>query len=392
MNFSQAFKMAMKSISSSKLRTFLTMLGIIIGVCAVIVLVSVVQGSTGQITESIESLGANSISVTLTGRNSSKWITYDEMQELKRQYPDLIEYVVPGMSSSNIMVKNGSENITTSVTGTNPDYMNVNDREIMVGRFINSLDTENRRKNAVVGTYIVNELFGGRNPVGESIKINNEIFKVVGVLEAVSDGEEGSSDDVVIVPYTAGRTIFKTNRIRSYTVWATTSETVDRATTAIKSFLLRHFGDEDEYLVISIASMMDAISEITDMMALLTAGIAGISLVVGGIGIMNIMLVSVTERTREIGIRKAIGAKRVSILTQFLIESIVVSSIGGVIGIILGTTGSVLLGNVMGINAFPKIYVMFIAFLFSAAIGTFFGWAPANKASKLNPIDALHAD
>ena len=384
--------MAMKSISSSKLRTFLTMLGIIIGVCAVIVLVSVVQGSTGQITESIESLGANAISVNLTGRNSSKKITYDKMDDLIEEYPDLIKYVVPNMTSSNAMVKRDNENIYTTVTGTNPDYMNVNDREIMVGRFINSLDTENRRKNAVVGTYIVNELFGGRNPVGENIKINNEIFKVVGVLEAVSDGEEGSNDDIVIVPYTAGRTLFKTDVIRSYSVWATTSETVDSATDAIKAFLYRHFRDEDEYIVISIASMMDAISEITDMMAILTAGIAGISLVVGGIGIMNIMLVSVTERTREIGIRKAIGAKRSSILAQFLIESALVSCMGGLVGIILSVIGTMILGDVMGINAFPHIAVMLGAFVFSAAIGIFFGWAPANKAAKLNPIDALHAD
>ena len=392
MNISQAFKMAMKCISASKLRTFLTMLGIIIGVCAVIVLVSVVQGSTGQITESIESLGANAINVTLTGRNSAKSISYDEIQKLTEEFPDLIQYVVPNMSASGAMVKNGSKNITTTVTGTNSDYMSVNDRDIMAGRFINGLDTENRRKNAVVGTYIVNELFGGRNPIGETIKINNEIFTVVGVLKAVSDGEEGSKDDLILVPYTAGRTLFKTDRIRSYTIWASSSENVDRATTALKGFLFRHFGDEDEYMVISVASMMDAISEITDMMALLTAGIAGISLVVGGIGIMNIMLVSVTERTREIGIRKAIGAKRASIMTQFLIESIVVSSMGGIIGIIIGTLGSVGLGKAMGVNAFPKISVMLIAFLFSAAIGTFFGWAPANKAAKLNPIDALHAD
>ena len=384
--------MAMKCISASKLRTFLTMLGIIIGVCAVIILVSVVQGSTGQITESIESLGANAINVTLTGRNSAKSISYDEMQGLTEEFPDLIQYVVPSMSASGAMVKNGSQNITTTVTGTNADYMDVNDRDIMVGRFINGLDTENRRKNAVIGTYIVNELFGGRNPIGETIKINNEIFNVVGVLKAVAGGEEGSKDDLILVPYTAGRTLFKTDRIRSYTIWASSSDIVERATTALKGFLFRHFGDEDEYMVISVASMMDAIAEITDMMALLTAGIAGISLVVGGIGIMNIMLVSVTERTREIGIRKAIGAKRASIMTQFLIESIVVSSMGGIIGIIIGTLGSVGLGNAMGVNAFPKFSVMLIAFLFSAAIGTFFGWAPANKAAKLNPIDALHAD
>lgn len=392
MNFSQAFKMAMKSIRASKMRTFLTMLGIIIGVCAVIVLVSVVQGSTGQITDSIESLGANAINVTMTGRNVSKSISYEEMQSLISDNPELIQYVVPTMSASNAMIKNGSENITTTVTGTNDEYLNVKDRQIMSGRFINGLDTENRRKNAVVGTYIVNELYGGRSPIGETIKINNEIFTIVGVLEAVSDGEEGSDDDIVIVPYTAGRTLFKTDRISSYTVWATSSDTVEEATSVVKNFLYHHFGDEDEYSVISIASMMDAIGEITTMMALLTAGIAGISLVVGGIGIMNIMLVSVTERTREIGIRKAIGAKKASIMTQFLIESVVVSSMGGVIGIIIGTVGSVLLGNAMGVNAFPKVYIMLGAFLFSAAIGTFFGWAPANKAAKLNPIDALHAD
>ena len=392
MNFSQAFKMAMKSIGASKLRTFLTMLGIIIGVCAVIVLVSVVQGSTGQITKSIESLGANAINVTITGRNSSKSISYDEMQKLKEEFSDLVEYVVPNMSAQNAMVKNGKNNITTTVTGTNADYMQVNDRDIVIGRFINELDTENREKNAVIGVYVVNELYGGRNPVGETIKVNNEIFTIVGVLDAVSDGEEGSKDDIIIVPYTAGRTLFSTNRINSYTVWASSSENVDAATSAIKSYLFRHFRDEDEYKVISIASMMDAIAEVTDMMALLTAGIAGISLVVGGIGIMNIMLVSVTERTREIGIRKAIGAKRASIMTQFLIESIVVSSLGGLIGIIIGTIGSVTLGNAMGVDAFPKISVMLFAFLFSAAIGTFFGWAPANKAAKLNPIDALHAD
>ncbi len=392
MNFSQAFKMAMKSILASKMRTFLTMLGIIIGVVAVIVLVSVVQGSTGQITTSIESLGANAINVTITGRNSSKTITYEEMRTLIEDYPDAIQYVVPTMTASNAMVKNNSDNITTTVTGTNDEYMNVKDREIMSGRFISGLDTENRRKTAVIGTYIVNELYGGQNPIGQTIKVNNETFTIVGVLKAVSDGEEGSDDDIVIVPYTSGRTLFKTDRISSYTVWATSNETVDEATTYLKNFLFNHFGDEDEYMIISVASMMDTISEMTTLMALLAAGIAGISLVVGGVGIMNIMLVSVTERTREIGIRKAIGAKKASILTQFLIESIVVSSLGGIVGIVIGTVGSVLLGNMMGVNAFPKLYVMIGAFLFSAAIGTFFGWAPANKAAKLNPIDALHAD
>jgi len=392
MNISQAFKMAIKSITSSKLRTFLTMLGIIIGVCAVIVLVSVVQGSTGSITESIESLGANSINVTFTGMNRTKSVSYEEMQEFMNENSEYISYIVPNMSRNNVAIKYQSNNIYSTVTGSTKDYIEVNNRDIEQGRFINDMDNERRRRVAVIGSYNAKELFGFESPIDKQIKLNNEIYTVVGVLEAVSDSEESSNDDMILIPYTSGRTLFMTNKIRSYVVWASTSENVEEATRRTKNFLYSKFHDEDEYMVISIASMMDAIGDITGMMALLTAGIAGISLVVGGIGIMNIMLVSVTERTREIGIRKAIGAKRSSIMAQFLIEAAVVSCMGGVVGIILAIICSVLLGNAMNINAFPNFWVMLGAFAFSAAIGVFFGWAPASKASKLNPIDALHAD
>ncbi|MBE7023207.1 MAG: FtsX-like permease family protein [Ruminococcaceae bacterium] len=391
MNLKQAFKMAIKSIMASKMRTFLTMLGIIIGVCAVIVLVSVVQGSTGSISDSIESLGANSISVSFTGRNSTKYVTYEEMQEFQSENAEYISYVVPMMSGMG-RVKYDSSNITVSVTGTNEDYLSVKNREVTSGRFINGIDIEKRRKVAVIGSYNVQELFGFEDPINKQIKINNEIFTVVGVLNEISDSEEMSEDNVIIIPYTSGRLIFRTNRIRSYTVWASTAENVETATDMVNNFLYSKFKDEDEYNVVSVASMMDALDEITGMMALLTAGIAGISLVVGGIGIMNIMLVSVTERTREIGIRKAIGAKRSSILSQFLIESALVSCMGGVVGIILSIIGTSILGNAMSINAFPSVFVMLGAFAFSAVIGIFFGWAPANKAAKLNPIDALHAE
>lgn len=384
--------MAIKSISASKMRTFLTMLGIIIGVCAVIVLVSVVQGSTGSITDSIESLGANSINVMLTGRNKSKEISFEDMNEFMEENSDYISYIVPNMSRSSTTVKYGSESLYTTVTGTTVDYVTVKNREVSEGRFISELDTEKRRRVAVIGSYNAQELFGFESPIDKQIKINNELYTVVGVFEAISDSEESSDDDMIVIPYTSGRTIFRTSKIRSYIVWAASSEVVEDAVDLTKNFLYSKFHDEDEYSVISIASMMDAIGEITGMMTLLSAGIAGISLVVGGIGIMNIMLVSVTERTREIGIRKAIGAKRSSIMAQFLIEAGIVSCMGGVVGIILAIIGSVALGNAMGINAFPSIFVILGAFAFSAAIGVFFGWAPANKASKLNPIDALHAD
>lgn len=391
MNLSQAFKMAIKSITASKMRTFLTMLGIIIGICAVIVLVSVVQGSTGSITESIESLGANSITVSFTGRNSTKSVSFDEMCEFMEENPDYISYVVPNMSGQG-RIKYGSTNISSSITGTTPDYLAVKNREVSNGRFISDIDVERRRKVAVIGSYNARELFGFEDPINQQIKINNELYTVVGVLDAISDSEEASEDNLIIIPYTSGRLIFRTDKIRSYTVWSTTADCVEDATKLLKQFLYSKFGDDGEYNVVSIASMMDALDEITGMMALLTAGIAGISLVVGGIGIMNIMLVSVTERTREIGIRKAIGAKRSSILSQFLIESALVSCMGGVIGIILSIIGTSILGNMMGINAFPNIGVILGSFVFSAAIGIFFGWAPANKAAKLNPIDALHAD
>ena len=391
MNLSQSFKMAIKSIATSKMRTFLTMLGIIIGVCAVIVLVSVVQGSTGSITESIESLGANSINVRFTGRNSTKFVSYDEMKAFGEENSEYISYIVPNMTG-NGRVKYQSSNLSVSVVGTTPDYLTVKNRKLSNGRFVSEMDIQRRRKVAVLGSYNARELFGFENPVDKQIKINNELYTVVGVLEAISDSEEGSDDDTIIIPYSSGRLIFKTGKIRSYVVWASTAENVEEAVDRVENFLFSKFGDDNEYSVISVASMMDALDDITGMMALLTAGIAGISLVVGGIGIMNIMLVSVTERTREIGIRKAIGAKRSSILSQFLIESALVSCMGGLIGIILSIIGTTILGNIMGINAFPSVAVMLGAFAFSAAIGIFFGWAPANKAAKLNPIDALHAD
>ena len=392
MNFAQAFKMAIKSISASKMRTSLTMLGIIIGVSAVIILVSVVNGSSSSITESVESLGANSITVNLRRYNVSKNITYEEMKELKEEYPKLIEYVVPSMNSQNVTVKYSSNNIQSSVTGTTSEYITVKNRKVSSGRFVTDIDAQKRRKVAVIGSFVSKELFGFENPINQSIKLNNEIYTVVGVLDAIADSEEDSDDDIVIIPYTSGRILFRTNKISNYTVWATGSENVEAAVTATKNYLFKKFGNENEYSVISVASMMDALSSITQTMAYLAAGIAGISLIVGGIGIMNIMLVSVTERTREIGIRKAIGARRSSIMAQFLIEAIMVSGMGGIAGILTGTAGSLIAGHFMGTKTMPGIWVILGSFAFSMLIGTFFGWAPASKASKLNPIDALHAD
>ena len=211
MNFSQAFKMAIKSITASKMRTFLTMLGIIIGICAVIVLVSVVQGSTGSITESIEALGANSITVSFTGRNSAKSVSYEEMQEFMNDNPDYISYVVPNMSGRGT-VKYSSTNLSASITGTTPDYLTVKNRDVESGRFLNEIDVERRRKVAVIGSYNAQELFGFEDPVDKQIKINNELYTVIGVLEEISNSEQSSDDNLVIIPYSSGRLIFNTNK------------------------------------------------------------------------------------------------------------------------------------------------------------------------------------
>lgn len=391
MGGTQSFRMALKSIAANKVRSALTMLGIIIGVSTVIIMVSLVQGSTKQVTERLQSMGTNMINVNVMGRGSTRTVSEKDLFEFAEKNSDVIECVAP-IVNSYVTVKAGNKNISTSLEGTNEAYRTVRNTDVQQGRFLNALDVERRQKVALIGTYVAQELYGDKNPIGQQIKINGDLFTVVGLLEVKSNSTAQSGDDKVIIPYTTAKRLLRNSTIRNFSVQAKAPETVEQAMEVLQDFLFKVFNDADAYRVFNQADMLENINEATRSLTMMLGGIAGISLVVGGIGIMNIMLVSVTERTREIGIRKAIGAKRRNILQQFLIEAIVVSCAGGIIGILLGLVLTDVIGKGLNIPSQPSLTTMAVSFSFSVLVGVFFGWYPANKASKLDPIQALRME
>lgn len=384
MNIKSVTKMAFQSIFSNKMRTFLTMLGIIIGVFAVVVLISIGQGATSGVTDSISSMGSNIISVNVFDRRKS--VDYKDVNDFEML--EGVKNVTP-IYTTNATVKYDIETTDVSITGGNENYMSINNYEINSGRAINPVDVDYRNKVAVIGLTTAEDLFGKDDPINKEVSINGEKYTVVGVLKDKGSTISGDSNDIVIVPVTSLMRQYNTNEIKSITVQANSAEESVSAKENIENFLLDYFEDEDSYRVFSQDEMLDTLNEVTGMLTAMLGGIAGISLLVGGIGIMNIMLVTVTERTREIGVRKAIGAGRSNILIQFLIESSVMSGVGGIIGAILGVIASKAISNVMGISYVINIPVIIGAFIFSLAVGVFFGLYPANKASKLKPVDAL---
>lgn len=389
MNLIQIFKMAIKSITSNKVRSFLTMLGVIIGVSSVIIAVGFAKGSTKNITDSLSTLGTNLININITGRNSNINLSYAQLEQFQQENSDIIASVAP-QSSTNGIVKAGNKNRTTAILGTTSDYADINSVTVQSGRFLLGFDTDYNQKVAVVGTAVVNDIYGGANPVGQTIKILGQEFKVVGVLTETENGGASTVDDRVIIPISAATKLNKNAIIRSFSVKAASSDTVDSAVAKLNTFLLKIYKDSDLYRVTNMANVLSTLSTITGTMTAVLAGIAAISLIVGGIGIMNIMLVSVTERTREIGIRKAIGAKKRNILTQFLIEALVITGIGGIVGILIACC--VIHFVIGGFKIVPEVYSipwMLLSFGISLIIGVVFGMYPANKAANLNPIDAL---
>ncbi|MDP4132400.1 MAG: ABC transporter permease [Bacillota bacterium] len=388
-----AVKMAWESIISNKLRSFLTMLGIIIGVCAVIILVSLVQGATSKVTESFDSLGTTQVIATAKRSYQTRTFDYDDVEDLMWDNCDLITGFIPKNSTS-ATLRVGGSNGTTPVTGTNEYYDLSTDKTTQLGRLINSVDVENASKVIVIGEYNALTYFGSvQASIGKTIKVNGLPFTVVGVMEKQTDTiAQYSSDDMALVPYTTAVNNLGTGALTGFTLIAKDVNSIDSVMSITKKFMYDIYGDSDRYTVVNMQEMLDKLNEMTTMLSGVLAGIAGISLLVAGIGIMNIMLVSVTERTKEIGIRKAIGAKRSSILLQFLVEATSVSLFGGIMGIVLGVIVAVIAGKIIGIAAKPTLWVIVVSLVYSMAVGLFFGLNPARKASKLSPIEALRSE
>ena len=397
MNPIETIKMAFKAIFANKIRSFLTMLGVIIGVMSVTVLMGIGQGTTSSVTDSISAMGTNLLTVNIQtrrigfgGRNmggntrssSAKGtviLKLDDVLSLKDN--EYIQYVSPTVSGS-LTVKAGSTNTSAQISGVMPDYAKIVNTELASGRYIIDADVENRSAVCVIGPELAEDLFGNTNVVGNTLHVNGRKFRIVGVLDSTSSE--------LVLPFTLAQRMLNNTSITTFYLSATDSSTVNRAQTAVERFLYKKYQDDSTYSILNQEEILETMNEMTQTLSLMLGGIAGISLLVGGIGIMNIMLVSVTERTREIGIRKAIGAKRRNILLQFLIESIVLSGMGGVLGLALGYGVMYALETYMGMTIAASAGVAQLALGFSMFVGVVFGLYPANKASKLKPIDALH--
>ncbi|MEL7565870.1 MAG: ABC transporter permease [Dehalobacterium sp.] len=394
MNFAETFQLAIKNILSSKVRSLLTMLGIIIGVAAVIVIVGMGNGMENYMTSQFQSMGTNLLTVNIMGTGSSNNISVNDMYALVEKNPKYLTDVSPVVTVKG-SVKIGSETLDkTSVTGVGETYDNMKQYEIQEGRFIQYVDILNRNKVCAVGSYIADDWFNG-NAVGKSLKINGSTFTIVGVMAEESESEEGGTDDTVYLPYTTAAILASTGTISSYTFEMASEDNVSDTKAIIEDALYDVYRTDDAYSIISMSEMMDMMSSMINIVVTVLTAIAAISLAVGGIGIMNIMLVSVSERTREIGIRKSLGAKQSSIMRQFVIEAAATSALGGIAGIGFGYIFSFIATEVItkmlstNIQVTPSIGAVLEAFTVSVAIGIIFGYLPAKKAARLNPIDAL---
>lgn len=400
--YKESFLMAWASLIANKMRSILTMLGIIIGVAAVIALVSIGNGVKQDIQNSISSLGSNLLMVmpgaprtpgVRPSQGSMKSLKVSDYQAISKL--DGVKAASPYTANSYVTIYQ-SKNWTTTVSGVSSNFQDVNNWTMAEGRFISSKNVENRERVAVVGQTVVKNLFAGEDPVGKEIRVKNIPFRVIGVLNSKGNGTMGNDqDDVIFIPYTtAMERVEGVDYLRMVYVVASDDNGIDRLQSDIENLLrVRHSIKDtnlDDFNIQNMKSIMETMEQTTGTLTLFLGAVAAISLGVGGIGIMNIMLVSVTERTREIGIRKALGATYFVIVTQFLIEAVVISLMGGLIGIALGIGASKLIGLASGMSTVISVPTIVLSFAFSMAIGLVFGIYPARKAAKLNPIDALH--
>ena len=398
----ETFRQAIQNVWSNKLRTFLTMLGIIIGVMAVIVIVGLGNGMTKSMRDSFSALGTNTLSIQVWGYGS-RTVPVEQMYELSREHPDLIQSISPQIDFSGAgTLKIGTKTYRWStVSGVDESFTEMKNYRIAQGRGLQYMDMKDNKQVCIIGDYLNRVAFGG-NGLGQTLKIGANKFRIVGVLAAkVSDPEmqQGSDDDCVYAPYTTTMRLTSQSMVNSYTAVMADESRANEAKTLTEETLQKLLGTENGYYVYSASEWLEEMNKMINMVIVVLTGIASISLLVGGIGIMNIMLVSVTERTREIGIRKALGAKERTILAQFVVEAATTSALGGVLGIALGNLVSMAANKVLPmftsgteITVIPSFNSIAVAFGISVGIGVLFGYLPARRAARLNPIEALRYD
>jgi len=401
MNIRESLSVALESLAANKMRAALTMLGIIIGVSAVITMLALAGGASGRMMQHIQQMGTNVLTV-MSGQNRSgavrggmgsmQSLTLEDSEAIIEKCSAVVK-VAPEVQSG-AQVKFRNKNTNTTILGTTPDYPSIRNYKVAKGRFFRSRDVKSARKVAVIGPTTAKNIFGRLSPVGKMISIRGIQFEVVGLLTSKGTGGFGDPDDQIMVPVTtAMRRLFGQQYIRSINAQAVSMEQMDRATSQITRLLRKQHripeGGDDDFVVRNQAEIMEMANDMSRTLSLLLGGIASVSLLVGGIGVMNIMLVSVTERTREIGIRKALGARRRDIQSQFLVEALVLAMTGGTVGILLGLLGSLMLSKFTGMDAAVTPWSVMLSFGFSALVGVFFGYYPARTASRLDPIESL---
>ena len=401
MEFFELVKLSLISLNANKMRSALTMLGVIIGVASVVAMISIGEGAKGLITKSIEDMGTNLLFVMPGqvkvgggghGMGSIQTLTFEDCREIEKNCPSVVG-CAPEISKS-AKIKAGNQNTVTQVVGTSERYPEVRNTKIAQGRYFTSLELHNQKKVAVLGQSVVDNVFFNIDPIGKDILINRIYFTVIGVLEAKGQSGFTNVDDMIMIPVTTfQKRLFGLDYLRNISVQVKNADLMDSAEREVSELLRKRHRilnpDDDDFTIRKQTEMLNRMSDVTTAFTMLLGGIAFISLLVGGIGIMNIMLVSVTERTREIGLRKAIGAKKADILKQFLIESIVLCVMGGLIGILSGIGMSYLIAKFGNWNTSVSSTSIFLSFGFSIAVGLFFGIYPANKASGLNCVEAL---
>ena len=418
MNAGQSFRLALKALTTSKMRSLLTMLGIIIGVASVIVILALGNGVQGMIDEQVDKLGINMMQTYVWGRGDGSTMDLDpsDMYDLVEANPDVLTGVSPYVSFQATLRHGDQKFDQTQLYGVsevmfNSDTQSTMDggQKLTQGRFLSYLDVARRQNVCVIGAYLAQEAFGGdARALGKTLSINGTSYTVIGVLDRLNTTTEmaaGGSDDQIYIPYENALQIMGARYVTLYVFTSTSGETAAQAKAIIDGMLYDHFqGDEDAYYTTTMEEQANLINAMMGVVMGVLVAIAAISLLVGGIGIMNIMLVSVTERTREIGIRKSLGAKRRDIRSQFVIEAGTTSAIGGLLGIALGCLLAMGLGSILGamltsqmgggatFSATPTVGAVAVSFGVSVGIGVLFGYLPANKAAKLNPIDALRYD